>query len=155
MSLAINKKKIYSLLLVLFISATALSCGKPAESTANTEPRKPLPEYTAQNPREWDAYAQSHLPHGRLSLNGDRKISVYLEPALEKEHAFGAGHYIEKLGIMDKSGRVLALKEFSPNHRGPYSAEFTVPAGLLNDHKLFSRCNLHDLWSATFVPGRD
>ena len=136
----------------LFACFFMAGCQRSVESSVNTEPQKPLQEYTAENPREWQKEAPSHLPHGRMNLNGDHEIFVYLEPGASGE--FHKGHYIEKIGIMDQDGRTIAVKEFKPGHHSPYTASFKLPPGSYRHYKLFSRCNLHDLWSAPFMPVR-
>ena len=138
-------KAIQNTSVTLFVLSFAFFCGDSSANKPNRDPQKPQKEYTAETPREWQKYVQSHLPRFKSGINDSDEIFVYLEPP--KQGEFHRGHYIEKIGIMDQQGRVLAVKEFAPGRSMPYNARFRLkenPSKL----KIFSRCNLHDLWSA-------
>jgi desulfoferrodoxin (superoxide reductase-like protein) len=121
----------------------ALSCKKSYDQNSTSEPIKPLPEYTLDEPREWAAIAKQHSPVGRKSIDKGQP-ALLIEVPLEKPDI---GHYIEKIGVMDLKGGEIAV-ETLPKVQNPLTYAY-IPMGKLpwrGRVKLFAKCNKHDLW---------
>jgi desulfoferrodoxin (superoxide reductase-like protein) len=129
-------------LIFLFILALIVSCAQEQEPT-KVEPITPKPEYTAEDPAEWESVKSDHLPFVEaIPSEGTIYIKV---PGKD----FNPSHYIEKIGIMNKDKQDLDVKAFG--REDVPEAKFTIkpfPEDWKNT-KIYVKCNLHDLWTTT------
>lgn len=117
---------------------------KVREMYKSGERIKPLPEYTAKNPREWEEVADEHVPQLRKArLRGEDAVLITVP--FEK---VTMQHYVEKIGILDENGKEIISISFErlPNQKS--YAHFAFSA-LPRDRKLkaYAKCNLHDMWT--------
>jgi desulfoferrodoxin (superoxide reductase-like protein) len=63
-------------------------------------------------------------------------------------------HYIEKIGIMDKDKKDIAVKSIE-QRSGFIEARFSLhPVPDSKDIKVYAKCNLHDLWTTPLADAR-
>lgn len=126
-----------------------VSCGNRGGSGEDLykadQPVKPLAEYTQDNPREWEDFADTHVPVITRARHEGKDALLVTIP-------FGTAtvqHYIEKIGILDKDGNEVLSQKIEPAPNAKTYAYFLLDE-LPDDEKLkaFARCNLHDLWTA-------
>lgn len=134
----------------LALLSLAAAC-KKVDELPKDGPITPMKEYTLDNAREWTDIAKLHSPKARKSVNNGHP-AVLIEVPLEKADE---GHYIEKIGIMDMSGKELAVQTMK-RERNPITYAYfelnIIPwSGKV---KVFAKCNKHDLWVAE-VPVKD
>jgi desulfoferrodoxin (superoxide reductase-like protein) len=140
--------------LIIMISFSCKDDGgidpKIAEMYKSKDHITPLPEYTAENPREWGKVAHEHIPSVTLSRKNGKDallISIpLLKPSME--------HYIERIGIMDENGKEIA-SESIPRLANPITYAYFLLKDLPSNRqklKAFAKCNLHDLWTAPLEP---
>ncbi|MCB1148353.1 MAG: hypothetical protein KDK38_16240 [Leptospiraceae bacterium] len=102
-----------------------------------------MPEYSRENYREWENFAESHTPQIQKLDENTYEITtgVMNQP----------GHFVEKIGIMDSLKKDVIVKDVSQIAFGPVKVRFNLTVPLKNnDYKAYVKCNLHDLWVASF-----
>lgn len=135
-------KKILILLLCIFIYSSCDKLDTEVQET-NYKPVTPKAEYTKEKPGEWKGMEKEHLPVIRIT-SGDKINVIISVPLVNKD----GKHYIETIGVMDESKKVIASKNFTRNTRY-YQTGFYIPSNLLGKNlKVYVKCNLHDLWTA-------
>lgn len=108
-------------------------------------PVEPMAEYTRENAREWKGMEDEHIPTVQVTDEGGH---TYIRAFLTMKSR-NASHYIEKMGILDVSGKTLYVRTFG---RDPvkYDFKFQVPRDLdLDTTKVFVKCNIHDMWTVS------
>lgn len=141
-------KRILLLILAGLLSPAIISCGEGNKPFMDKIPEQknaimPQKEYTEKNPGNWKGLEDEHLP--KIQIFTGRKqnivITVPVKNASQK-------HYIEKIAIIDKSGKELAAKVFS-RHKKYFEAIFSIhPLPKRGTAKIYIKCNLHDVWTA-------
>jgi desulfoferrodoxin (superoxide reductase-like protein) len=112
----------------------------------------PLAEYTEENPREWENIADEHVPQARLTTDKGREAIIIKAPLKKPTTA----HYIEKIGILDETGREI-ISETIPRMPNPKTYAFFLTDYLPRDRsklKIFIKCNLHDRWTVLLKDAR-
>ena len=136
------KKKLKQMSACALICLGAIAC-KESIPAVGDEPIKPMKEYTLENAREWTDIAKFHAPTAKKSSHNGR-AAVIVEVPIEKANE---GHYIEKIGIMDMTGKELGTvtlkRERNPNTYAYFYSEILPWSGKV---KIFAKCNKHDLW---------
>lgn len=118
---------------------------KVKELYQSSERLRPLKEYTAENPREWEDIADEHIPRVKKSIHLGKDAIVVTVPLKKATME----HYIERIGVVDKDGREIRAVSFKrlPN---PKTYAFFLISDLVGHEKMkvFGKCNLHDRWTA-------
>jgi desulfoferrodoxin (superoxide reductase-like protein) len=129
----------FAILWVLIIIA---GCNKSREED-NQKQKVPQPEYTRENPGEWEGMENEHLPKIEV-LPNESKDNVIVTVALKNP---SETHYVERIGVMDAERKDIAGQSFTRNAHG-YRAVLTVyPLHENSNFKVYVKCNLHDLWT--------
>ena len=131
-----------TIMAVIFLAAMA-GCGKGNSERMQTDtPRAPLKEYTKDNPAEWVGLEEEHAPTVTIDDSSAENVIVRVKFPIKRD----PDHYIQKIGLMDKDGKDIAVKKF--NHMSDYwEARFSLPS-IPKGMKAYARCSLHDLWTA-------
>jgi len=128
---------------MIFIMVAGLNCGDkprilPPKDADAVVPRL---EYSLDKPGEWVGLEAEHIP--KITINRQGKPYMLVWVPLKNA---STDHYIEKIGIMDKDRKDIALKVFS-RHEKYFEAKFLLSDIKVDkDMKLFAKCNSHDLW---------
>ena len=125
------------MLCALALPALLFACGDGSQA-----PLTPRAQYSAEDPGEWSAQAAAHAPLVEL-----RGANLHVRVPLR-----GAGpeHYIEKIGILDETGRdAVAPQLLGRDLRASANIEALLPRPERSgNYRVYARCNLHDLWIA-------
>ena len=131
-----NTKVLISAIALIFFSGGCLN------ESENPGPRKPQDEYTLETPGRWKAQVKTHVPTFKVIENrSENNLEVSVAG-----HDFNQGHYIEKIGVMDKNKKDVVSRSL-PRGAAP-RARFTIDMYNLDDYKIYVKCNMHDLWTA-------
>ena len=136
----ITVPKSIRLIFIAIFAVTFCNVEKPPFEKEK-ELQMPLPEYTRENYREWENFAESHTPQIKKINHNTYEVltGVMNQP----------GHYVEKIGIMDSLKKDIIVKDVSQIASGPVKVRFNLIEPLKkNDYKAYVKCNLHDLWVA-------
>ncbi len=96
--------------------------------------------YTASHPGRWKGKERSHAP----SVVVDKQRGKLI---VDTPHPMTASHYIVKHLVVDRKGKVIGEKVFSPAGGGKAVSEFDVSVkDLPSEFLAASFCNIHDLW---------
>ena len=113
-------------------------------SADSTGPRTPQAEYTADNPGEWEHLVKTHVPVIFLVENAGGDSSARIRVPLAR---IESGHYIERIGIIDKNKKEIVSHAFNRGDR-PHIA-LPLEHYVLNSEgvKIYAKCNQHDIWT--------
>ncbi len=130
------------LILVVALVMSGYHC-KKAEELPKDGPITPMKEYTVDEAREWTDIAKEHGPTAKASVHKGQPAVIVEIPLAKADE----GHYIEKIGIMDMTGKELAV-ETMPRQRNPLNYAYFDKKILpwSGKVKIFAKCNKHDLW---------
>ncbi len=136
------------IVLFLVISSTFFiyGCGNSIDEKdkSRSGPITPNSVYTRDEPGNWSGLEDEHLPVIKiLHDQTEKNIIVYVNL-----DSASSTHYIERIGIMDKSKKDLAGVNFiQDKKRVKVKATLTLwPLPTDEGIKVYVKCSKHDLW---------
>jgi len=149
----ISRRDALQTLSMLGLAPIAFACGGKAKEASNSgmTPMSNSDEMlvaqweakgllTAEAPGKWSGKIAGHYPIANVVGN---TVSVVTP------HGMSGEHFIEAIYIKDASGKLLGLTKFTPEDSAALASFQLADASI--DFKVYSVCNLHDVWEANPV----
>jgi len=146
-----NTKILFILITILFVFTSCKNANnennKKFVDVYKTKKKiKPLKEYTRNYSREWSHLSDEHIPQvSKIIDKGDTFLMIKVplkKPSFE--------HYIEKIGIIDEKGKEIISKTLKRQKKPKTYVVFDINDIPQNKKlKVFAKCNLHDMWTAS------
>ena len=95
--------------------------------------------YTEKDLGMWNQKSESHLP--RIAIDGN-------QITLTTDHGMSESHYIVRHTLVDKDGKVIGSKTFTPADESV--STYAIPQGYTGTFYATSFCNKHDFWVKEF-----
>lgn len=119
--------------------------GMQTLGTKAIEAKKPRDEYTAKAAGEWKEIANDHIPHIEI-VRGAAHNNVHVEIT---GHDYNGAHYIEKIGIILEDKSEVSVVDVGPSIAPKVELTLSPMPKELEEVKVFAKCNLHDMWTAS------
>ena len=121
------------------VAAVGTVFAQDKSKTSNNGIHLPGLIYTEKEQGMWNQKSESHLP--KIAIDGN-------QITLTTDHGMSESHYIVRHTLVDKKGKVIGSKTFTPEDK-PVST-YAIPQDYTGTLYATSFCNKHDFWVKMF-----